>query len=280
MATPQDATGIVQPFPHHRLRHVQSDPARAPIILVACGSFSPVTNLHLRMFEMAADYCKFHTDFEVMGGYFSPVSDAYKKKGLADATHRVRMCELAVDDLPEGWLMVDPWEATRDQYQPTAKVLDHFHHELNEVLGGAERPDGSRVPFRIILLAGADLVQTMSTPGVWSHDDLDHILRRYGAFIVEREGTDIDEALSSLVQWRDNIYVIQQLIRNDVSSTKIRLFLRRELSIRYLIPSLVIEYIEQNNLYKDENSASKEKTKEGAQGSSKSAGEGSYKSQN
>lgn len=47
--------------------------------------------------------------------------------------------------------------------------------------------------------------------GVWSHDDLDHILRRYGAFIVEREGTDIDEALSSLVQWRDNIYVCQTL---------------------------------------------------------------------
>ena len=61
--------------------------------------------------------------------------------------------------------MVDPWEATRDEYQPTAKVLDHFNYELNEVLGGAERPDGSRVPFRIILLAGADLVQTMSTPG-------------------------------------------------------------------------------------------------------------------
>lgn len=198
------------------------------------------------------------------------------------------MCELAVDEMPEGWLMVDPWEATREQYQPTAKVLDHFHHELNEVHGGAERADGSRVPFRIILLAGADLVQTMSTPGkssysscivicslkflgVWSHDDLDHILKRYGAFIVEREGTDIDEALSSLGQWKDNIYVIQQLIRNDVSSTKIRLFLRRELSIRYLIPSLVIEYIEQNNLYKDDGPSSikeKEKVQDALQGSS------------
>lgn len=192
--------------------------------------------------------------------------------------------------------MVDPWEATRDEYQPTAKVLDHFNYELNERIGGAERPDGSRVPFRVILLAGADLVQTMSTPGnykhctrdfpdsdlligVWSHDDLDHILRRYGAFIVEREGTDIDEALSNLVQWKDNIYVIQQLIRNDVSSTKIRLFLRRELSIRYLIPSLVIEYIEQHNLYKDENAPNKEKAKEAIEGSSKPSGEGSHKVQ-
>ena len=87
------------------------------------------------------------------------------RKVLIDA-YRVRMCELAIDDMPQGTLMVDSWEATRDTYQPTAKVLDHFNHELNEVIGGAERPDGSKVPMRIILLAGADLVQTMSTPGM------------------------------------------------------------------------------------------------------------------
>ena len=75
------------------------------------------------------------------------------------------MCELAIDDAPRNTLMVDPWEATRDTYQPTAKVLDHFNYEINEVLGGVEKPDGSRVPVRIILLAGADLIQTMSTPG-------------------------------------------------------------------------------------------------------------------
>lgn len=134
------------------------------------------------------------------------------------------MCELAADEERDGWLMVDPWEATQSTYIPTAKVLDHFQYEINEVLGGAERPDGTRVPMRIILLAGADLMQTMSTPGkwgpsvllsvslidpqgVWSSDDLDHILRGYGAFIVEREGTDIDNALSALQIWRDNIYV-------------------------------------------------------------------------
>ena len=78
---------------------------------------------------------------------------------------RTRMCELAVDEQRDGWLMVDPWEATQPTYIPTAKVLDHFQYEINEVLGGAERPDGTRVPMRIILLAGADLIQTMSAPG-------------------------------------------------------------------------------------------------------------------
>jgi len=137
-------------------------------------------------------------------------------------------------------------------------VLDHFEHEINEVLGGAEKPDGTRIPVRIVLLAGADLIQTMSTPGVWSEDHLNHILGRYGTWIIERSGTDIDEALANLQPWKDNIYVINQLIQNDVSSTKIRLFLKRDMSVQYLIPAPVIEYIEENGLYEDDSASSTE----------------------
>ena len=62
------------------------------------------------------------------------------------------MCELAIESAE--WLMVDPWEATNPEYIPTAQVLDHFEHEINVVLGGIERPDGTRVPAKICLLAG------------------------------------------------------------------------------------------------------------------------------
>lgn len=75
-------------FPSHRLRTTMRDPSKTPLLLVACGSFSPITYLHLRMFEMAADYVRFNSEFEIVGGYLSPVSDAYKKAGLASAEHR------------------------------------------------------------------------------------------------------------------------------------------------------------------------------------------------
>ena len=75
-------------FPTHRLRRVMHDSSKQPIVLVACGSFSPVTYLHLRMFEMAVDFARQNTDFEIVGGYLSPVSDMYKKPGLLSATHR------------------------------------------------------------------------------------------------------------------------------------------------------------------------------------------------
>jgi nicotinamide mononucleotide adenylyltransferase len=215
------------------------------------------------MFEMAVDYARQNTDFEVMGGYVSPVSDQYKKPGLLSAPHRVNMCTLATEETSR-WLMVDPWEAFQS-YQRTAVVLDHFDYEINTVLGGAQMPSGERRHIRVVLLAGSDLISTMSEPGVWTENDLDHILGRYGTFIIERAGSDMDQATEALARWRHNIFLVPQLIQNDVSSTKVRLFLRRGLSVRYLLPAPVVEYIEQHNLYTEDapiHDKDKERTKD------------------
>ena len=67
--------------------------------------------------------------------------------------------------------MVDPWEAFQS-YQRTAVVLDHFDHEINDVLGGVQTEDGQHRRVRVILLAGSDLISTMSEPGVWSEEDV------------------------------------------------------------------------------------------------------------
>jgi nicotinamide mononucleotide adenylyltransferase len=237
-------------FPYQRLSRTLHNPNKIPIVLVACGSFSPVTYLHLRMFEMAKDYVRQNTEFEILGGYLSPVSDMYKKPGLLSARHRVNMCTLAAED-SDTWMMVDSWEAFQS-YQRTAIVLDHFDYEINTVLGGVHTEDGEHRQVRVMLLAGSDLIGTMSEPGVWSYSDLEHILGRYGCLIVERAGTGMDQATDSLARWRINIHLISQLIQNDVSSTKVRLFLRRGLSVRYLLPNSVVDYIEQHGLYQDE----------------------------
>ncbi|KAF8674248.1 hypothetical protein AX14_005269 [Amanita brunnescens Koide BX004] len=240
-------------FPHTRLSRTLKDASKTPVVLVACGSFSPVTYLHLRMFEMAKDYIRQNTDFEIMAGYLSPVSDQYKKPGLLSAHHRVNMCTLAAEET-NTWLMVDAWEAFQS-YQRTAVVLDHFDYEINHRFGGVYTEDGEHRNVRVMLLAGSDLIATMSAPGVWSYADLDHILGRYGAFVIERAGNGLEQAIDNLQRWRSNIHLISQLIQNDVSSTKVRLFLRRGLSVRYLLPNPVVDYIEQHGLYLDESAA-------------------------
>ncbi|KAF2635607.1 nicotinamide mononucleotide adenylyltransferase 1, partial [Massarina eburnea CBS 473.64] len=250
-------------FPVERLKTVLDDSSKTPIVLVSCGSFSPPTNLHLRMFEEASDFCRFETDYEVVGGFFSPVGDAYKKAGLAPAHHRINMTRIAVKDSSK-WIGVDPWEPLHKEYLPTVKVLDHFNYELNDVMGGIATASGEKKRIHVALLAGADLIQTMSAPGLWAQEDLNRILGYYGAFILERSGTDIDDALLTLQQFRDNIRVIPQLIQNDVSSTKIRLFRKRNKSIRYYIPDQVVDYIYEYSLYADDEKKQAEKGKEEA----------------
>lgn len=218
-------------FPTHRLKTCEA--GRTPLVLVACGSFSPITLLHLRLFPMArgwsnsrplprlplrnnpppltilADHAR-NEGFDVVGAYLSPVGDGYKKKGLAPSFHRINMCEIAAENASK-FLMVDRWEPENPTYIPTARVLDHFDWEMNHVRGGVERSDGSRVPAKIVLLAGADLIQTIMTPGVWDVADVDHILGNFGVFVLERTGTELDTALEQLKRWEKNIHVIRQV---------------------------------------------------------------------
>ncbi|KAH8083078.1 nicotinate-nucleotide adenylyltransferase [Filobasidium floriforme] len=242
-------------FPTHRLRRRMKDEDKVPLVIVACGSFSPPTYLHLRMFEMAKDEIVESQTFEIMAGYYSPVSSYYKKSGLAPAHHRVRMCELAVEHTST-WLMVDPWEAGQPEYQRTAVVLDHFDEMLNgkDGEGGVEMRDGTRRKYKVMLLAGGDLIESFGEPGVWSEPDLHIILGRFGCLIVERAGSDVWAFLLShdiLYHHRRNVIVIKQLIYNDISSTKVRLFVRRGMSIKYLLPNSVIQYISKNLLYRE-----------------------------
>ncbi|GAD97282.1 conserved hypothetical protein [Paecilomyces variotii No. 5] len=235
-------------FPPGKLQRCTQS-GKTPLILVACGSYSPPTFLHLRMFSMASDFARMNTEFEVVGGYLSPVSDAYEKTGLVTAVHRIHMCQLAVQT--SKWINMDPWEAIQPEYVPTAKVLDHFEYEINSVLGGIEDASGSgkRLKARIALLAGADLIETMSSPDLWTEADLQHILGDFGVFVVERAGTDLNDALTNLKKWQHNIHRIPQVVPNEISSTKIRNLLKQRMSVEYLIPKGVIEYIEENRLY-------------------------------
>lgn len=80
------------------------------------------------------------------------------------------MCTIAAEQT-SSWIMVDTWEVLQE-YKRTAVVLDHFHHEINDVLGGVHTESGEHREVRVMLLAGSDLISTMSEPGVWLYADV------------------------------------------------------------------------------------------------------------
>ncbi|KAJ3351209.1 hypothetical protein HDU91_006152 [Kappamyces sp. JEL0680] len=253
-------------FPTHKLKRSLS----------ACGSYSPITYLHLRMFEMGYDYIADSEKFEIIGGYLSPVSDAYAKPGLAPWYHRVDMCALACED--SSWIMVDSWEPSQPSYIRTARVLDHFNEHLNGGPdGGCLMPDGnrqrltvgSRKPIRIVLLAGGDLIQSFAVPNLWKEEDLHYILGEYGCLVIERTGANVHDFLLTHDSlhvhrvWRDGLTSRKTSGWSSNTSTTTflqprygigwqthgRLFIKRGMSIRYLLPDPVVSYIHENKLY-------------------------------
>lgn len=86
-----------------------------------------------------------------------------------------------------------------------------------------------------------------------------HILGIYGLYIIERSESELDQTIfssssvhsrSPLALYRHNIHMVEQTVRNDVSSTKVRLFIRKGMSVKYLIPTVVIRYITRHGLYR------------------------------
>ncbi|XP_008066819.1 nicotinamide/nicotinic acid mononucleotide adenylyltransferase 1 [Carlito syrichta] len=250
---------------------------KTEVVLLACGSFNPITNMHLRLFELAKDYMNGTGKYTVIKGIISPVGDAYKKKGLIPAHHRVIMAELATKN--SEWVEVDTWESLQKEWIETVKVLRHhqekleagnYGHQQNsptpERLGRKRKlteqrqdpsqkkslePKSKGVP-KVKLLCGADFLESFGVPNLWKSEDITQIVADYGLVCITRAGNDAQKFIyesDMLWQHQGNIHLVYEWIPNDISSTKIRRALRRGQSIRYLVPDLVQEYIKKHNLY-------------------------------
>ncbi|OXB56783.1 hypothetical protein ASZ78_014679 [Callipepla squamata] len=197
---------------------------KTEVVLLACGSFNPITNMHLRLFELAKDYLHETGKYKVIKGIISPVGDAYKKKGLISADHRVTMAKLATNN--SDWVEVDDWESSQSEWLETVK-----------------------------LLCGSDVLESFGIPNLWKLEDITEIMQDYGLVCISRAGNSTQKFIYEsdiLWKYKNNIHLVEEWITNDISSTKIRRALRRGQSIRYLVPDVVRAYIEKNDLYSAE----------------------------
>ncbi|XP_075478544.1 nicotinamide/nicotinic acid mononucleotide adenylyltransferase-like isoform X2 [Primulina tabacum] len=183
------------------------------VVLVATGSFNPPTYMHLRCFEIARDALN-SQGFCVIGGYISPVNDAYKKKGLLPAQHRVTMCDLACRS--SNFIMVDSWEASQDTYQRTLTVLSRVRTSL------CESGCVSHVSLKVMLLCGSDLLESFTVPGVWIREQVKTICRDFGLVCIRRDGQDVENIVLNddiLNEFKDNIKIVDEVVPNGISST-------------------------------------------------------------
>ncbi|XP_045110989.1 nicotinamide/nicotinic acid mononucleotide adenylyltransferase 1-like isoform X4 [Portunus trituberculatus] len=260
------------------------------VVLLACGSFNPPTNMHLRMFEIARDFLHRTTNYHVVAGLMSPVHDKYGKEGLVNATDRVQMLRLALNS--SAWVHVSEWETHQDDWTPTREVLQ-YHQSLIEstlkaltrhptrrgrelidsmVNGNVDptvkrqRVDGSTAwlthlsgstdTVTIKLLCGADLLESFARPGLWKDEDIEALVGKFGLVVITREGSNPYKFIYEsdvLTRHQRNIHIVTEWITNEISSTKVRRALRRGDSVKYLVQDSVIDYIYKNALFDTHN---------------------------
>ncbi|KFP41696.1 Nicotinamide mononucleotide adenylyltransferase 3, partial [Chlamydotis macqueenii] len=254
------------------------------LILLACGSFNPITNMHMRLFELARDHLHQTGQYQVIEGIMSPVNDDYGKKGLISARHRIAMAKLALET--SDWIRVDPWESEQETWTETVKVLSVRNHQkvCPAVLAGyvlfllnfsfvklfSSREADTSLTDQVILLrkalmlhilpelkllCGADFLQTFKTPNLWKEEHIKEIVEKFGLVCISRAGSDPAQYINEsdiLTKFQHNIFLVKEWIQNEISATQIRYALCRGLSVKYLVPDSVISYIAHHNIYTEE----------------------------
>lgn len=235
---------------------------RVPLVLLACGSFNPITNQHMRLFELARDHMHSTGQYQVVGGIVSPVSDGYGKQGLVPAKHRIAMVKLALQS--SSWVTVDEWESQQPDWTETVATM-RYHYgrmlkEFEQRAGTQNDSNGNTAPLpspspQLKLLCGADFLDTFKIPGLWLDEHVEEVAGRFGLVCVSRGGLQPERAVhesDTLSRHRQNIFLVREWVRNETSATEVRRALRRGQSVKYLIPDPVIEYIHQHNLYTED----------------------------
>jgi nicotinate-nucleotide adenylyltransferase len=212
-------------------------------VAILGGTFDPIHFAHLRLAEEIADRLQLR---EVR---FIPAAvPPHRATPEVTAAHRLEMVRLAVSGNPR--FTVDDRECRRAGPSYTVDTLRELRAEL-----GAGTP--------LLLLMGVDAYVALMTWSRWEQlYDLAHIV------IAQRPGYALDaRALPPELARRTQAAVITDPARLehspaghvlvldtsplDISATAIRRLLADGHSTRYLLPEEVLDYIHQQQLYKD-----------------------------
>jgi nicotinate-nucleotide adenylyltransferase len=183
------------------------------------GSFNPVHNGHLIIANFVANY----TSLDRIWFVVSPQNPFKQKSSLINEHHRKHLIDLAIEGekklrtsniefkLPVPSYTIDTLTYLKDKY-PTDK-------------------------FSIIM--GSDSFQNIKN---WKNSQV--LIKNYSIIIYERPGFKVDSKVLN-----EKVVLLKAPLL-DISSTQIRQMIQEKKSIRYLVPDIVRQEIDNQQYYK------------------------------
>ena len=190
------------------------------------GTFNPIHHGHL----ILSEYIRLEENLDKI--IFIPTGNPPHKNSVLDAKLRLEMVELAIKSNP--YFNASDIEVKRTNLTYTIDTIK----ELKEKYPSAE----------LFMIIGADTLLSLHN---WK--DCSKVLSQINFIVADRLGlrpSDIEEEIKRLSnKYFSNIFNIASPII-DISSTDIRNRIKENLSIKYLVPETIEDYILQNNLYR------------------------------
>lgn len=191
------------------------------------GTFDPIHHGHL----ILSEYIRIKAKLDKI--IFIPTGNPPHKdsQNILKGETRLKMVELAIETNP--YFISSDIEVKRTNTSYTIDTVAHLKDKYKDC--------------QLYMIIGADTLLSLHT---WK--DFSQILTQTKFIVADRLGLcdDIDKEIDRLNKKYDSDIISMDSPVIDISSTLIRQSLKEGLSIKYLVPELVEEYILENNLYR------------------------------
>lgn len=184
------------------------------------GSFNPIHTGHL----IIAEYMATRTALNQVWFVVSPHNPLKAQSSLARDLDRLQMVRLAIEDNTR--LKASNIEFGLPKPSYTIDTMAYLHEKYPQ--------------HEFSLIMGADNLKGIQK---WKNYEL--LLKRYAIHVYQRKGSRIDKEMID----RPGIHVYDVPLL-DISATMIRDSIRQGLSIRYMVPDPVFEFLAGSKLYK------------------------------
>lgn len=184
------------------------------------GSFNPVHTGHL----IIANFMAENTDLDQVWLVVTPHNPHKVKQSLAPDYDRYHLVHLAIDDNPK--LRASNIEFTLPKPSYTIDTLTYLREKYPM--------------HQFTLIMGGDNLATLNK---WKNYEL--ILRDYEVYVYQRPQYEAGELAEHPQVKQFEAPLLQ------ISASYIRKCIQQGLSIRYLVPDPVFEYLQTSHLYRD-----------------------------
>lgn len=194
------------------------------------GTFDPIHNGHLMLGEYA------YQEFQLDEVWFMPNGNPPHKSNdtiESQTKNRVEMVRRAIAG--KEYFSLQLYETKNKEVNYSYKTMEHFKRAYPE--------------YTFYFIIGADSLFSIEK---WVHPEI--LLSACIVLAAYRDNTGTDEMLSQIQYLNDKYGADIRLLNTpnvDISSSDIRERIKDGLSIRKMVPEAVFDYIEENQLFRD-----------------------------